>query len=158
MDQLSKTPAQISILEILCILPIHKDILDKALRESWIQQILMWTNFKLLLVVSLLPIIWLFLTKIWHPIFLCTMMPFTWKYFSTSTKYNESYIYGGVGLNICTLKLVKTLGYSKEVIDSTNKILIRDYDDVEQASKWTITLPIKVGPTIKDIVCQVLDL
>ena len=34
LSQLGKTPAQISILELLTISPIHKEILEKALLES----------------------------------------------------------------------------------------------------------------------------
>lgn len=34
LEQLKKTPAQISILELLCLSPSHKDILEKALLET----------------------------------------------------------------------------------------------------------------------------
>ncbi|GLJ33105.1 hypothetical protein SUGI_0666270 [Cryptomeria japonica] len=65
---------------------------------------------------------------------------------------------GGAGLNICTLSTIKQLGYSDKAVNSTNKITIKAYDDEERSSKGTVTLPLKVGPVIKDVVCQVLNL
>ena len=38
---------------------------------------------------------------------------------------------GGAGLNICTLSLVKALGYTKDVVDPRKKITIKAYDDEE---------------------------
>ena len=64
----------------------------------------------------------------------------------------------GVGLNICTLKLVKALGYTKDVVDPRKKITIKSYNDQERSSKGMVILPIRVGPVVKEIVCQVLDL
>ncbi|GLJ04701.1 hypothetical protein SUGI_0001540 [Cryptomeria japonica] len=65
---------------------------------------------------------------------------------------------GGAGLNICTLSIIKQLGYSDKAMNSTNKITIKAYDDEECSSKGTVTLPLRVGPVTKDVVCQVLDL
>ena len=42
---------------------------------------------------------------------------------------------GGVGLNICSLSLLKTLGYFEHVIDSKRKITIKAYDEAERSSK-----------------------
>lgn len=66
---------------------------------------------------------------------------------------------GGVGLKICTLKVILALGFSKEAIDSKKKI-IKSCDDekCKLMSKGTVTLTITVGPMVKDVVCQVLDL
>ena len=63
---------------------------------------------------------------------------------------------GGTGLNICTLKLVYTLGYLENVIDPRRKITIKAYDDEERSSQGLIVLPIQVGPVVRDIVFQVL--
>ena len=47
---------------------------------------------------------------------------------------------GGARLNICTLKVVKGLGYSEEDVDSSQRITIKDYDDGEHFSKGIIIL------------------
>ena len=65
---------------------------------------------------------------------------------------------GGASLNICTLSLLKDLGFSEEAIDPKKKITIKAYDDEERASKGVIVLPIRVGPMQKETTCQVLDL
>lgn len=65
---------------------------------------------------------------------------------------------GGVGLNICTLKLIRALGFSEESIDPHKKITIKAYDDEERSSKGTMVLSIQVGPIQKDTMCQVLDI
>lgn len=64
---------------------------------------------------------------------------------------------GGVGLNICTLKVIIELGFSKNGVDP-KKITIKTYDEEECSSKGSITFPIRVGPMVKDVVFQVLDL
>lgn len=48
----------------------------------------------------------------------------------------------GVGLKICTLKLVTWLGYSKDFIDKGKIIIIKAYDDMERNSKGTIRIPV----------------
>jgi hypothetical protein len=65
---------------------------------------------------------------------------------------------GGVGLKFCTLKFVKALGYTEDVVDPKKNITIKAYDDEERSSKGMVILPIGVGPVVKEIVCQVLDL
>lgn len=67
-------------------------------------------------------------------------------------------IVGGAGLNICTLKLIIELGFSEHAVDPRKKITIKAYDEEECSSKGSITLPIRVGHIVKDVVCQVLDL
>lgn len=61
-------------------------------------------------------------------------------------------------LNICTLNTIKQLGYFEQTVNSRNKITIKAYDDKECSFKGTVTLPLRVGPVMKDVVCQVLDL
>ncbi|GLJ59482.1 hypothetical protein SUGI_1510350 [Cryptomeria japonica] len=48
--------------------------------------------------------------------------------------------------------------FVSKVVNATNKITIKAYDDEEHSSKGTITLPLRVGLVTKDVVCQVLDL
>lgn len=43
-------------------------------------------------------------------------------------------------------------------MNATNKITIKAYDNEERSSKGTVTLPLRVGPVAKDVICQVLDL
>lgn len=65
---------------------------------------------------------------------------------------------GGIGLNICTLKLIRVLVFSKKAIDPKKKITITTYDDEERLSKGTMVLSIQVGLVQKDTMCQVLDI
>jgi len=65
---------------------------------------------------------------------------------------------GGAGLNICSLKLIKQLGYSEKDVDTSKVITIRAYDDVERDTKGIIFLPIQVGPVTTETCCQVLDI
>lgn len=65
---------------------------------------------------------------------------------------------GEVGLNICTLKLIRALGFSENAIDPNKKINIKAYDDGERATEGLVVLPIQVGPIQKDTICQVLDI
>lgn len=55
---------------------------------------------------------------------------------------NRVLIDGGVGLNICTLKLIHALGFSNQSIDPNKKITINAYDDEEMSSKGIVILPI----------------
>ena len=45
---------------------------------------------------------------------------------------------GGVGLNIFSLSLLKSLGYSEQVIDTKRKIIIKTYDEAERSSKGLV--------------------
>lgn len=63
-----------------------------------------------------------------------------------------------MGLNICTLKLVTKLGFSKEDVDSKNTITIKYYCYEEHSSKGSVTFPIIVGTVVKYIVFYVLEL
>ena len=57
---------------------------------------------------------------------------------------------GGVGLDICTLHVVKVLCYSEEDVDPSCRIIIKAYVDGKHFSKGVIILPIRVGPTIEE--------
>ena len=65
---------------------------------------------------------------------------------------------GGAGLNICTLKVVKGLGYSEEDVDSSCKITIKAYNDGEHFSKGVIILPVRIGPATKNTLFHFLDI
>ena len=64
----------------------------------------------------------------------------------------------GTSLNIFTLSLVKSLGYIEDVVDPNKKIMIKAYDDEERSSKSMVIFPIRAGPVVNEITCQVLDL
>lgn len=59
---------------------------------------------------------------------------------------------------MCTLNFVTTLGFSKDCIEISNKIIIRAYDDVKHSSKGIIILLIRVRLAIQSTTFQVLDL
>lgn len=45
-----------------------------------------------------------------------------------------------------------------DIIESKNKITIKAYDDEERSSKGMVILLIRVGPVVKETICQVLYL
>ena len=75
-----------------------------------------------------------------------------------NAKVRHVLIDGGAGLNICTLQVVKNLGYTKEGVDSSRRITIKAYDDGEHFSKGVIILLVKVGPMIGKTLFHVLDI
>lgn len=157
IDQLQKIPTQISILELLKISPSHKEFLEQALVATMVPNNL--EVFQLQTMVGHLTSLYCLSfsehddVSIIHP--------------HNSALHIEVLIHkhyvkhvlidGGATLNICTLKLVCALGYSKNTIDPRRKIIIKAYDHEERSSQGLIVLPIQVGPIVKDIVCQVLD-
>ena len=153
IDQLGKTPAQIYILEFLRISPAHKDILDKTMLESLVPKDIDVNQFETMVG---------YLTTPHHVTFS------NQDYSSPKTNHNdalhiETFVHkhkvrrilvdGGVGLNICSLKLVKALGFSDACVDPTKSIVIKAYDDEERSSRGVISLPIRVGLVIVDTTC-----
>ena len=57
--------------------------------------------------------------------------PLHLEVFIHNAKVRRVLIDRGERLNICTLKVVKGLGYSKEDVDPSQKIIIKSYDDGE---------------------------
>lgn len=80
------------------------------------------------------------------------------KGFINQHRIEQLLIANGGGLNICTLQLVTTLGYAMESVDANKRITIKAYDDAECSSRGDVVLTIRVGPVVKHIVFQVLDL
>ncbi|GLJ56032.1 hypothetical protein SUGI_1203060 [Cryptomeria japonica] len=158
VDQLGKTPTLISILDLLCISPTHKAILDKTLRETFVPTDLNVDQFQAM--VGYLSILHtLTFTKV-DDAFITQPhnAPLHIEAFIYKNRIKRVLIDGGAGLNIYRLNTIKQLGYSKKVVNSMHAITIKAYDDEESSSKGTITLPLRVGPVMKDVVCQVLDL
>lgn len=75
------------------------------------------------------------------------------KVWIQSTKVKRVLVDSGVGLNICSLKVLKILGISKDSIEKGKGITIKAYDDQEWVSQGTTQLPIQVGSAIMDINC-----
>ena len=135
----------ISILDLLHASPQHQKILDQALKESVVPDNIDVSQFQA--VVGNLSASQHITFSPWDipkekpnhndPLYL--------KVFIHKYKVRCVLIDGGVGLNICTLNIVKGLGYSKEYVDSSHRITIKAYDDGEFSSKGVIILPIRVG-------------
>lgn len=158
MEQLDKTSALISILEILRLSPSHKTILDQALQEASVPANLNIDQFQAM-VGSLRSSPCLTFSKSDNASF---QQPHNASLhiegFLNQHKIKQVLIDNGVGLNICTLQLVTTLGYAVESVYANKKITIKAYDDAYRSSKGAVVLPIRVGQVVKHIVCQVLDL
>ena len=73
--------------------------------------------------------------------------------FIHKNRVKRELIDGRAGLNICTLKLVKALRYTEDVVDPRKKITIKADDDEERSSKGMVILPIRVGPVVKETIC-----
>ncbi|GLJ29604.1 hypothetical protein SUGI_0583760 [Cryptomeria japonica] len=153
-----RTPALISILELLSISPAHKAILDKTLRDTSIPTHLNLDQFQAMVGYLSVPHSLTFIeaddTSMSQP----HNAPSHIEAFLQKHRIKQVLIDGGAGLNICTLSTIKQLGYSKKIVNATNKITIKAYDNEERSSKGIVTLPLRVGPITKDVVCQVLDL
>lgn len=153
LDQLKKTPAQISLFELLRISPTHRAILDKALQESIVSRDMDESVLQSMV----------------GTITSSSRVAFTEKEIPIDRIRNnlEAYVHnkrirrvlinGGECLNICTLKLIKELGYPQFHINSTKKINIKAYDDEECPSEGLVKLPVQIGPITTNIKFQVLD-
>ncbi|GLJ42866.1 hypothetical protein SUGI_0888550 [Cryptomeria japonica] len=151
-------PTQISILELLKVSPMHKEILEKALVETIVSKYLDIDQFKNMVGHLIAPHCLSFSenddASLQHP----HNAPLHVEVTINKTRVKHVLIDGGAGLNICALSLIKALGYSKNAVDPKKKITIKDYDEVEHSSKGTVVLPIKMGPVERNTLCQLLDL
>ncbi|GLJ14817.1 hypothetical protein SUGI_0240950 [Cryptomeria japonica] len=158
VEQLGKTSTLIYILELLRISPTHKAILDKILRDTVVPTDLNVDQFQAMVGYLSIPHSITFTKADDASISQPHNAPLHIEAFIHKHRIKQVLINGGAGLNICTLSTIKQLGYSEKAMNSSNKITIKAYDDEEHSSKGTITLPLRVGPVTKDVVCQVLDL
>ena len=63
----------------------------------------------------------------------------------------------GSVVNLCTLKFIKRVRYTK--VDIINEVItIKAYDNLERTTEGTILLPLRVGPTTQETLCHVVDL
>lgn len=158
MEQLEKTPALISILELLCLSPSHKTILDQALQEASVPTNLNTDQFQAMVgSLKSSPCLTFFESdnsSFQQPHNALLHI----EGFINQHRIKRVLIDNGAGLNICALQLVTALGYAIESVDPRKKITIKAYDDAEHSSKGAVVLPIRVGPVVKHIICQVLKL
>lgn len=131
VDQLQRTPAQISILELLKLSPTHKEILEKALVETNVPLNLEVDKFQNMVGHLFYPHCLSFPKQddmsLNHP----QNLPLHIEVLIQKHRVKRVLIDGGAGLNICTLNLVKALGFYEGAIDSKKKIMIKAYDDEE---------------------------
>ena len=158
VDQLGKTPAQISILDLLRSSPQHQKVLDQALKESIVPNNIDVAQFQAMVGT---------LSSSHHITFSPRDVPqdrpkhndpLYLEVFIHNAKVRHVLIDGGAGLNICTLQVVKNLGYTEEDVDSSRRIIIKAYDDGERFSKGVIILPIRIGLATENTLFQVLDI
>lgn len=64
---------------------------------------------------------------------------------------------GSVGLNIFSLSLLKTLGFSEQVINTRRKITIKYYDEAKRSSKGFSIILVMISPIENDILFQIVD-
>lgn len=158
IEHLGKTPAQISILELLRLSPEHKAILDKALATTTVPIDLHVDQFQAMVghITSA------------HTVTFTENDDSSLRQPYNATLHIDVLIHNikikrvlidkGAGLNMCTQELITNLGFSENIVDPSKKITIKAYDEEERSSKGSVTLPIRIGPVVKDAVCQVVDL
>ena len=139
-------------------MPVHKEILEKALLESRVPDNINASQF----------------TAIIGNLAAQKHLVFTNKYFKAPNPHHNISLHievliqrhkikrvlidNGSGLNLCTLKMIHFLGLPKDLLDASKRITINTYDERERESKGVIMLPLKVGPAIINTECHVLDL
>lgn len=129
VDQSQKIPTQISILELLKISPMHKEILEKALVDTMVPKDLGIDQFQTIVAHIIAPH-FLFFTEdndmsLQHP----HNAPLHIEFLIHKTHVKCVLIDGGAGLNICSLSLVHALGYFEDAVDPCKKITIKSYDE-----------------------------
>lgn len=155
---MGKIPPQISILDLLRISPTHKAILKKTLQESYVLNDIDVNWFEAMVRYLKSPHHITFLDQDYSSPKPSHNDALHIKVFIHKHKVRWVLVDGGVGLNICSLKLVKALVFFYACVDATKSIVIKEYDDEEHSSRGIITLPIHVGLVIVGTTCQVLDL
>lgn len=127
---------------MLKLSPKYKDILEKALIETTIPNDLDIDRFQAMVAHMTVP----------HNIYFSEHDDVSLNHLYNTPLHIEVLFYkhrvkrvlinGGVGLTICTLKLISALGFFEKAIDPKKKITIKPYDDEEISSERTVILPI----------------
>lgn len=156
-EHLGNMPAQISILDILHTSPLYQEILDSSLHDSHVLTDIKTTKFHNL-VGHLFTSCALSLKTLDIPIVdLDHILPLCIVVMVSNFVFKRVMIDNGSALNLCTLKFIKHVRYNEANI--LNKVItIKEYDNLEQTTKGTIILPIRVGPTTQETICNVVYL
>lgn len=121
VDQLQKTHAQISILELLKLSPTHKEILERALIDTTVSKDLDIDQFQTMVGHLTTPHCLSFTEEdnmsLQHP----HNAPLQIEIPIHKMHVKRVLIDYGAGLNICSLSLVCALGYSEDVVDHRKK-------------------------------------
>lgn len=131
VNWLLKTPAHISIFELLQIFLKHKEILTKALVPTDLDM----SRFQNMVRIFVSPHCISFSTQDDMSIIQPQNSPLHIEVFILRNRVKRALVDGGAGPNICTLNLVKALGYTEDVVDPRKKITIKAYDDEERSSR-----------------------
>lgn len=135
VEQLKRTNAQISILELLKISSAHREVLDKALLTNNVPKDLDVDWFQSMVRHLTSPHYLTFSREDDNSLSQPHNQPLHIKAMIHKNRVKCVLIDGGTGLNICTYNLLTQLGFSANVIDPTKKITIKAYDEEERTSK-----------------------
>ena len=142
VHQLQRTPAQISIFELLKLSPLHKEILEKALCMENVPNDIDPDKFQAMVNHISSPHYLYFSPEddqsLSHPHNLALHIEVQVYH----TRVRRVLINNGAGLNIVTYHVVQQLGFSEFAIDPRWKITIKAYDEVERSSKGLIVMAI----------------
>lgn len=157
LEKIEKTSTNISILDIIKISNVHKDILYQTLQGLGVPLEVDPTHLQVTME-NIIPNEHIFFNHREIPTENPTHnLPLYIEVVVTRNKIKRVLMDNGSGFNIYTLNLVKQLGHTKADLDS-NIITITTYDNAEREPVGTITLPMEVGPTHHQTKFHVLDL
>ena len=152
VHQLWKKLAQISIFELLELSPLHKEILEKALRVASVPRNLDPNKFHEMVSHISTPHYLSFFEEDDKSLSHLHNLALYIKVQIYHTWVHRVLIENCAELNIVSFHVVQQPRLSEFTIDPRHKIAIKAYDEVESSFKGLIFLPIQVGPIEKDIV------
>ena len=139
-------PTQISILDLLRTSPLYQEILDSTLRESRIPSDINATEFHNLVGYLSASCALSFKTTNILVVEPDQTLPLRIAVMVSNFVVKRLMIDNGSGLNSCTRKFIKQVGYTEA--DIINEVItIKAYDNLEHTTEGTILLPIRFGHT-----------
>lgn len=151
VDQLQRTPAQISIFKLLELSLRHKQVLEDALQMANVPKNLDFDQFQNMVNHISIPHYLSLSEQDDKSLIHLHNLSLDFEVMIHKTCVKHMLIDGGVGLNICFVSLLQTLGFSEQVIDTRRKVIIKAYDEAERSSKGLAVLPVRTGPIEKDV-------
>ena len=131
LNNLQRTNAQISIFELLKILPAHRQILDKVLVEENVAQDLDLEKFQSMVGHLTSPYYMSFSKEDENSLSHPHNQPLHIEVMIHQKRVRRVLIDNGAGLNIVSIVLLRQLHYFEDSIDPRHKITIKAYDEVE---------------------------